>query len=266
MLKQTARSFFKTLSRLFPRERGKFRLLNEIYFKFLSPKGEKWITSSLSYGLRMKINIAEFLQAHLYLFGSYELPTVKFIRSFLSQGGTALDIGAQIGYLTLVCATAGERKTRVFSFEPEPVNIGQFQTNVGLNNLNNVTLVPKAVSSQPGVIKLYLSNDFNSGTHSTIADDPNVSSQFVEVPCITLDDFVSENDLRTVDLIKIDVEGAELEVIQGAANILQSKYPTLIIELSEGIQASRGYSTPAFNQMMSDFGYSPYLISDNGTL
>ncbi len=266
MLKKLTRSALKFACRRFPQERGKFRILNEIYFGKLAPKHDLWLVDELHLGLKMRLNISEFLQAHLYLFGSYELPTVRFIRRYLREGSVAMDVGAQIGYLTLVMATAANRNTRVISFEPEKVNLERFNENMSLNSVTNVELRRQAVTDSPGTIRLYLSTDHNSGTHSTIANDPNVGTDFEEVPATTIDEASKSIGLERLDLVKIDVEGAEYEVVQGAQGSIASFKPTFIIELSEGIQNSRGFSTIRFKQMMLDYGYQPYLISDKGLL
>lgn len=265
-MKSFARLILKTICRFFPQERGKFKILNDVYFRHLSPATDLWVYTNLLYNIKMKLNIGEFLQAHLFLFGSYELPSVKFIRKFLINGGNAVDVGAQIGYLTIVMATSCKTQLHVYSFEPEPYNISQFNTNISLNALDNITLIPKAVTSTLNPIKLFLAKDNNSGTHSTISSDPNVSSDFITVDSTTLDEFVRDQAITKLDLIKIDVEGAELDVIKGAREVLTLLHPALIIELSESIQQSRGFSTIEFKAIMLELGYDPYLISDRGLL
>lgn len=256
----------KTVTRLFPIERGKFRILNEIYFKLLSPQSQCFIVSTLRYGIKMRLDISEFLQAHLYLFGSYELPTVRFIRSIMRSGDVAIDVGAQIGYLTLAMATSSNGNVRVISFEPEATNIQRLKTNLSLNPGLDVAIVEKAASNVNGMLRLFLSHDHNSGTHSTIPNGVNVSSDFVEIPSVTLDTYVAQNGISSIRLIKIDVEGGELEVIQGAAGLLQKHRPILVMEMSDALQAARGFSTPEFKKLLADQNYSSFTISANGML
>lgn len=256
----------KSLTRLFPIERGKFRILTEIYFQYVAPKKQTFVLAKLRYGIQMRLDITEFLQAHLYLFGSYELPTVRFIRSVLRSGDTALDIGAQIGYLSLAMATSPVKQLRIVSFEPESHNIERLRTNVALNPGVNVTIVEKAASNVNGMLRLYLSHDHNSGTHSTIANGINVSSDFVEIPSVTLDTYASENDIPNLRLMKIDVEGGELEVIKGASRVLRELRPIIVMEMSDALQAARGFTTPEFKKMLAADGYRSFTINDSGTL
>lgn len=256
----------RSLTRLFPVERGKFRILTEIYFRYVAPARQTFVLTKLRYGIQMRLDITEFLQAHLYLFGSYELPTVRFIRSVLRSGDTTFDIGAQIGYLTLAMATAPVKSLRVVSFEPESHNIERLRQNVGLNPGVNVTIVEKAASNVNGMLRLYLSHDHNSGTHSTIQNGMNVSSEFVEIPSVTLDTYVSENNISDLRLIKIDVEGGELEVVKGAARVLRELRPIIVMEMSDALQAARGFSTPEFKKLLANDGYHSFTINDSGTL
>lgn len=260
------RILFSRIARLYPREHGKYSLLMRLYFPFLAPKNSTLLVSTLRYGIRMRLDITEYLQAHLYVFGDYELPTIRFLRSVLRPGAVCLDIGAQMGYLTLAMATAANKTTIVHSFEPESTNAARFRENVQLNDLTNVTLHQTAVSTVDGALKLYLSNDRNAGTHSTVFIESNVSTEYVEIPAIRLETFASSHSLPSIDIIKIDVEGAEIDVINGAIGVLQQHKPIVITELSDHLQQARGQTCTEFKELMQTYGYKPYSINDNGTL
>ena len=266
MLTELGRFVLRAACRSYPRERGKFKILNEIYFKYLAPQAHHRVKTSLSYDITMELDISEFLQAHLYLYGSYELPTVKLIRRLLSDNDVSIDVGAQIGYLSLVMGTAAKQSTKVYSFEPEGANIVRFNTNIALNNLKNVELIRNAVSNFDGTLKLYMSKDHNAGTHSTVFNEATVSHDFVEVPAITLDHFVSSRNISKLRLLKIDVEGGELEVIQGAMNTLKTLKPVVIMEMCDAIQEARGFSTREFKTMMLENGFVAHKILDDGEI
>ncbi len=214
----------------------------------------------------MNLDISEFLQAHLYLYGSYELPSVRFIRRVVKPGDVVVDVGAQIGYITLAMATLAPGKVTVHAFEPEPLNIQRLRHNIALNPGVDVRVVEKAVSDSNGAIRLYLSKDHNAGTHSTISGGTNVSDDYVEIPAVTLDTYVRDQNITALRLVKIDVEGGEYEVIKGAHETLASLRPIVLMELSDALQESRGFSTVEFKKLMKQFGYSAYTIADNGGL
>lgn len=259
-------SAFQLLTRLYPMERGKFKILSKIYFKWLAPRIPTLVQTSLSFGIKMRLDITEFLQAHLYLYGSYELPTVKFIRSVLRSGDTAFDIGAQIGYLTLAMATTKLNGIEVHSFEPETHNLERLRANIKLNPGVSVTVVEKAASDVNGMLRLYLSHDHNSGTHSTVAGGVNVSESFIEIPSISIDEYVKSNNISSIRLIKIDVEGGELEVIRGAEWTLTTLRPVIVMEMSDALQAARGFTTTEFKQLLAGMGYRSYVLSNSGKL
>lgn len=258
-------SLLRLVLRLYPIERGKFRILSDIYLPMLAPTPGRTKVVALRYGLRMKIDPSEFLQAHLYLFGSYELPTIRHIRSFLTPGAVCVDVGAQMGYLSLAMATCAGRKSVVHAFEPEGSNAARFMENMALNNIQNVHLHREAISNVEGMLQLFLSKTANAGTHSTLYNESTVTESSIQIPATTLDAFARANDLQRLDLIKVDVEGAELEVLQGADTVLRAYRPRVILELCDQLQIGRGLSSRKIKEFMVERGYLPYAIADDGT-
>lgn len=260
------RRLFVSIARLFPREHGKYSILTKVYFPLFAKSAPTQSIEKVRFGIRLSLNLQEYLQSWIYVFGAYELPTVKFIRSYLRPGDLAMDVGGQIGYLSIVMATSADRKTRVLSFEPESDNIQRFKTNTSLNGLTNVNLVEQAVSDRIGSIRLYLSSDSNAGTHSTIKENTNVSDRYVDIPCTTIDAEVEQRGLQRVDLIKVDVEGGEIDVIKGAINTLKNYQPVVITELGDALQKARGLSTDEFKLFLQEHGFHCYIINEDGTL
>ncbi len=258
-------SLLRLALHLYPFERGKFRILSTVFLPLLAPKPGAPAVTRLRYGLRMKIDPSEFLQAHLYLFGSYELPTIRHIRSFLTPGAVCVDVGAQMGYLSLAMATSAERKTAVHAFEPEDANAARFTENMALNSIQNVQLHREAVANIEGTLQLYLSKTDNAGTHSTLYNERTVTQESIQIPATTLDAFANAANLQRLDLIKVDVEGAEFEVIQGADRVLRTYRPRVILELCDRLQIERGLSSRQIKEYMVERGYSAFTIADDGT-
>ncbi|MBU3699609.1 MAG: FkbM family methyltransferase [Candidatus Kapabacteria bacterium] len=264
-MRSILRSLFRTAMHMYPRERGKYSLLMRLYFPYFAPRTATKVTSTLKFGMRMHLDLTEYLQSHLYVFGDYELPTIRFIRQRLQANAVCIDVGAQMGYLTLAMATAAGRATTVHSFEPEDVNAKRFLENMTLNNLSNVHLHRCAVSNVDGTLRLYLSKDMNAGTHSTVYNPDNVSTDFIEIPSTTLDSFSTTHGLQRMDLVKIDVEGAEFDVLRGAETVLRTLRPCVILELSDALQKAHGTTCRQIKQHMADRGYSAFTIADDGT-
>jgi len=162
--------------------------------------------------------------------GIFEPFETNLVKKSIKKGDVVLDIGANIGYYTLVFAKLVGEQGKVFSFEPEPFNFNLLKKNVEINNYQNVILQNSAVSNSEGKIKLYLSHE-QSGTHR-IYPSEICSKDYVEVKMMRLDDYFKKNSLaEKISFIKIDVEGAELGVLEGMESLLeQNKNLEILIE------------------------------------
>ena len=149
--------------------------------------------------------------------GSWEATETAVIRGLLRVGDTFIDIGANIGYYTVVASKVVGDTGRVIAFEPDPVSFALLKRNVEENDCRNVTLLQKALSNSPGTLKLFL-NESNKGAHRIF--DRSGELNFVEVEAMRLDDYLEDHPGR-VDLIKIDTEGAEGLILQGMRETLR---------------------------------------------
>ena len=188
---------------------------------------------------------------------SYEPATTDFIHNTLRPGNVFVDIGANIGYFTVLAASVVGHSGRVIAFEPNPGPRGMLQQSVSKNRLGgHVRLFDCALADAGSKdTKLYLSNDpWNSGISSMVPwqghlDSGNLSeNNVITVQTRTFDSIVEELCIDRVDMIKIDVEGAELRVLKGMRRLLEGIRPANIIcETAMGSEAdgylrSLGYS------------------------
>lgn len=266
-MKAIMRSIFKAFCRMHPYENGKYQILMKLYYPFIAPKEDKYLVSDLKYGIRMNLNIKEYVQAFLYNYGTYEYPTIKFFSNFVKNGMTIIDVGANVGYHSLILSKFTGEKGRVFSFEPESKNIKILDGNIKLNNFKNIKIITKAASNFNGTIKLFLSNSDNLGVHSTVYIPENVSQNFTEIEAVKLDDFVVEENIDKVDFVKVDVEGAETDVLAGMDKILKKHRPIVVLELVEKLQNMKGFSTKDVKKMMKEtYNYDSFQILNNGEI
>jgi FkbM family methyltransferase len=207
------------------------------------------------YGQTMYVNLAFAITlkaASGYL--SEKLMTEIFMRN-IRKGMTVVDIGAHMGYYTLLAAEITGIDGYVFSFEPEPFNFALLRKNIDINNHHNVTAVQKAVIDKSLSATFYI-KDF--AEHSVIKC--GTSQKSIVVDAVSLDDFFTNN---IVDIIKIDVEGAEILVLKGAHRILSANpCLKLFIEFSPVIIRRAGYEPSEFLAILHSYGFKIYVIDE----
>jgi len=142
---------------------------------------------------------------NLSINGVYEPFETELVKKEIKKGDVVLDIGANIGYYTLIYAKLVGEEGKVFAFEPDPDNFALLKKNVEINGYRNVILAQKAVSNKTGKIRLYLS-EVNKGDHRIY--DSHDGRKSIEIETIRLDDYFKNYNVR-IDFIKMDVQGAE---------------------------------------------------------
>jgi FkbM family methyltransferase len=152
----------------------------------------------------------------LSVFGIYEPTETKLVQQEIKPGDIIVDIGANIGYYTLIFAKLAGPTGKVYAFEPEPDNFKTLQKNVELNGYNNVVLERKAVSDSAGTVKLYRSEE-NLGDHRMY--NSSDLGEAVEVECVTLDEYFRDKELIP-NFIKMDIQGAEGHALRGMSDLI----------------------------------------------
>lgn len=153
--------------------------------------------------------------------GSYEIGKQRAIAAALEIGQTFYDIGAHAGFYTLLAGRLVGRTGRVVSFEPDPRNIARLRQHVELNGLANVRVIAGAVGSATGMARM----DFSDSSYENRLSADAAGS----VRCYSLDDAISQLGLPLPNCIKIDAEGAEADVLRGAAGTLAAARPTIFL-------------------------------------
>ena len=142
----------------------------------------------------------------------------ELVKREINKGDIVIDIGANIGYYTLIFAQLVGKGGRVIAFEPESRNFDLLRKNVEINGYKNVILEQKAVSNSSGKANLYLCDE------NRIDDriyDPHDGRKPIEIDAVRLDDYFAANEKRKIDFIKMDIQGAEYAAIQGMSNLMK---------------------------------------------
>ncbi len=193
-----------------------------------------------------------------FITGTYQPHVLREMRRFVAPGGVAYDLGAHIGYFTLILSRLVGTQGSVFSFEPDPRNLDALAANLGGGGTANVTVVRSAVSDASGQVT-FATFDFSSVGHIADARTPG-DARLVTVECVTLDDFVFSRGCPAPSFLKIDVEGAETRVLRGAERVLREVRPVVVVEV-RGPGRWAEVSTAA-----QEAGYRGYLLGGDGRL
>lgn len=201
--------------------------------------------------------LTDWIPWNVYLHGSYivEEAYERYLLHLAGKSRVIFDVGANIGYYTIQFAqkSGGE----VYAFEPMNYQYETLLRNIALNSLTNVHPVQKIVSDTRGYEQIYFSGMENTAASSVV----NKTDQFEEIQCIALDDFCRENEIKRIDLIKIDVEGFELNVLKGLKNMLISHQVThLFIEIVERHLNKAGTSAKEVCDFLKSHNYKAYSI------
>lgn len=152
--------------------------------------------------------------------GWHELRTTELFEMLIRRGSTVVDIGANVGYFTLLAARLAGEDGVVISFEPDPTSFSLLEKSVLKNRFGNVRLSNKCVSNLDGTRLLHFSITQNKGLHSISKE---IGGPSLEVSSTRLDTALESLQIPRIDLLKIDVEGAEPEVIEGARRLLRER-------------------------------------------
>ena len=214
--------------------------------------------------LRIKADLEDWIQQNIFFTGVYDSKSVNFIKKTLSEGDIFIDIGANIGCFTLVGSHKVGRRGSVIAFEPVDLASNKLEQNILLNNLDNVTIVKKAVYDRNTHIKLHLAQQENLGM-SSIQRHDSESGEIISVEAISLDEYLRKENINEIKIIKIDIEGAELPALKGMDNILSRLKPILMVEVSPDVTKSSIERLRVFD-LLYQKNYERFVIQNDGKL
>jgi FkbM family methyltransferase len=189
-------------------------------------------------GYRMRVD----WQIHRsFAYGSWEPEVVDMIKEEVTAGMTVLDLGAQSGFYSLLLSNLTGPTGKVFAFEPLPANYRILEENLDLNRITNVTVERSAVTDHSGEISFNFPLDAPWLIAGPVLESDNQGA--FTVPSVSIDDFMAQRRIP-VHFIKMDVEGAEVMVLQGAKRTLEEFHPILAIELHSDEQESPSLAIP----------------------
>ena len=199
------------------------------------------------------------------LFAGFEQNERAFVRRFLGAGMTVLDVGAHAGVYTLTASKRVGASGRVIAFEPSPRERRRLERHLSINRCRNVTIQPFALGEIEGEAQLFVVDGSETGCNS-FRPPVGAAGHLQRVPVRRLDECRAEKMFGAVDLIKMDIEGAELSALRGAESVFRSDRPVLLCEIEEARVAPWGYRGRAIVDLLSGWGYRWFTIGENGAL
>jgi len=216
------------------------------------------------YGFLMSVGGDEFGADHVrarVATGQYERGHLRLLAALLDADSVVVDVGANEGYVSLYLSALLNAGGRVLAIEPHPANVARLEAGLRLNQRTNVTVVPRAVSDCPGTLTLH-----SDGAWATVLDGVYPSAPTVEVETTTLDDLARSGiDLTGLRLVKIDVEGHELQVVCGGQETLRKHRPVVSFEVNLTLLAYASYSVQELFDFFLDNDFR-LLMEEEGKL
>ena len=215
-------------------------------------------------GSRFRCHPPDLIQLYLWIFGEWEPDLTAFISSRLSKGDVFVDVGANIGYYSILASRAVGDSGRVVAVEASPAVFEALRETIAMNDVcDRVRAINCAAAAQPGFIDVYSGPRHNTGLTSTI-QRRGMHAQ-AQVPSQPIDDLLQSDEFSRARLIKIDVEGAEDQVLAGMCSIIRHGRRDLeiLVELSPQWWADPSRRPIDVLQPLIDAGFHAYTIDNN---
>lgn len=215
-------------------------------------------------GFFMYLNPTEHIQQQLFWYGYYEKELGELIRKALRPGDVFLDVGANIGYFSLVAGTMNPELT-VVAFEPVKELFASLKDNIQINGIRNIIAVNAALGEVNDEEEIFISGADNRGM-SSFRQPENFAGKKEKVKILRTDDWFKSFALPKVDLIKIDTEGSELAVLKGMKGILEQFKPLIIVEINPATLAMFNRSSIDVLTYFDQLSFEAFVILKTGSL
>jgi len=240
-----------------------FRLVSKIKSIFSLPhiKVKKRIN-----GILFEFNLDKSPFVTESFLGNYEPKTVKVIKKILSSGDTFIDIGANIGYLSAIGSGFVGKTGAVHCFEPDPKYYQKLQKLPTMNPNYKIITKQYALGKTEGEAKMNIADLSKAGGNTLVSNfmKPTTIKENIQVTVKRLDNYIKEQQLKNIALIKIDVEGFEFPVLQGLENffIETPLRPMILCEVTPNVYPLMEYQFKDLFDYMKKFGYSAFNLND----
>ena len=243
-----------------------FCRISDLFSKIIFPPGKLKIRQVKVNNCQLLVCSNETVGRQLSWNGGYERAESKFIADSIKSTDICLDVGANIGYYTFLMASRA-LKGQVHSFEPIPLCYHLLQSSIYLNNFVNITVNNCAVGEEGNKVPFFIAKD--SAFSSLQNSQENDLAKKIDVQVITIDEYLSSKSISKVDFLKIDVEGAEMTVVNGASKLLNdaNRRPRIMmLELCEHHLKDFSCNVKSVIDVLKLHGYHAKILKNNKLL
>jgi FkbM family methyltransferase len=220
------------------------------------PRQERQVSYRARDGVRLSIDLRDKLQAETWLTGHWDRQMSRVLAESLPRGGTFFDVGSNVGLASVtVAALCRDKGITAHAFEPAADNVAALRRNIAGNPALDIRVVDAAVSAVDGTSTLVFGAERG---HHYLATDPGGGESSATVRTVTLDSYAEAHGIDTVDAMKIDVEGRELDVLEGADRLLaEGRIGLIVCEVEESHLRRVGRSKRELVGALVERGFSP---------
>ncbi len=247
----------------------KIPIIRRLYYNYLcnwvndNPNAEVYF--EITDSIEMLLTVKDWLQKNLFIHGFYEKPETEFWKNATQNKMTIFDIGANVGYFSLLASKRILASGVIYAFEPVSYTYNRAKINIELNGIKNILLNKLALTDSDKQLTLNIGNEENWGM-SSINATGNLSLKSEIVSATSVDKFVIANNITQIDLVKIDVEGCELFTLKGMENTIDKMQPVILIEVLDDTLIPAGSSKEEVFKFLIDKHYTPYKIRNGREL
>ncbi len=198
-----------------------------------------------------------------YINGSIEVFVQDALKKYLNPGDVFYDIGANIGFFTILGARLVGHSGKVFSFEPVPENVKSIKKNIKVNAFVNTQVIDKAVSEHSGTEDIYITKNLAGATLTSLGIHPHDAQTKAQVELVTIDDLVLSNKIEPPHFVKVDVEGAEMNVLKGMQKTIAEYRPIILYEVDSGDPLDLKKKLAELDSFMKGKGYTVEHLKDS---
>jgi FkbM family methyltransferase len=225
------------------------------------------LSAKSSFGARFEVCFPDMVQSCLYFFGVWEPVITKYVLDRLDEGDIFIDVGANVGYYTLLASRRVGTSGRVFAIEAASRTYSKLLQNLSQNDARNVTAFHLAVSDAPGRVPVWLNNEGDlagTTTLSHVGERRKALTLVETVEARPLQHIIDVQTIRKARFIKIDVEGAEWAVVKSLAELLKTVSPQteFIVEVNGGLVRRSGGTTDALLGYFAAAGFEAFVIEN----